>query len=255
MRYGILNSELGIVVVEGIADLGDIQVRLLEKQMPEGASLNDLALFYMYDRDWIVINKSHHLYEYYSQIVPIYLELSADSRKKAYSAAPTDNIKRCFDILDDIIRRRLFPLEAIRIYPCFMEHLPKPEKVEQKAQHYKETGLLQSPIILDSDNYLIDGFTSYLLAKQNNMECVPVRYGKRQIVRAYHKHGGRLYDWELPQKLIDRISAGDKVLVHTNCGVRFVTVAAVEPYRPQEHANTLRKVIRVKKEALHNDKL
>lgn len=141
------------------------------------------------------------------------------------------------------------PLEAIQIYTCFIEHPPTADKIEQKADYFRETGLLQSPIILNSDNYLIDGFTSYLLAKQSDMKCVPVRYGKRQIVRASHKQGGQLYDWELPERLIDKIFAGDKVLVHTRYGVRFATVAAVEPYRSQEYTKALRKVIRVKRKA------
>ena len=107
MKLGILNSELGIAVIEGIEDLGDIQVQIIKKHMPEGVSLNDLAFFYMPDRDWIVINKSHHLYEYYSQIVPTYLELSVDHRKEAYAAAPTDTLRLGFDILDEVITQRL----------------------------------------------------------------------------------------------------------------------------------------------------
>lgn len=108
MRYGILNSELGIAVIEDIEDLGDIQVRLLEEQLPDGAVLNDLAFFYMPDRDWIVINKSHYLYEHYSQIVPAYLKSSASIRKKAHDIAQTDATKGAFDILDSVIRRRAF---------------------------------------------------------------------------------------------------------------------------------------------------
>lgn len=113
MRYGILNRELGIAVIEGIEDLGDIQVRLLKEQMPEGADLKDLAFFYMYDRDWIVINKSHCLYEYYSELIPTYMELSADSRKEVQSAAPTYTVKSGLDLLDDVIRRRILIHENV----------------------------------------------------------------------------------------------------------------------------------------------
>lgn len=37
---------------------------------------------------------------------------------------------------------------------------------------------------------LIDGYTSYLLAKAHGIQRVPIRYGRRQIVRASHKFGG-----------------------------------------------------------------
>lgn len=137
--------------------------------------------------------------------------------------------------------------DDIKIFPCFEEHPPKTEKMEQKRAYFRETGLLQSQIILDSENNLIDGYTSYLLARENDMEYVPIRYGKRQIVRAYHKQGSRLYAWELPGLLIDRVSVGDKLIVPTQRGVRAVTVAAVEEYRPEEYPEPLRTVIRRKK--------
>ena len=138
------------------------------------------------------------------------------------------------------------PTDEIKIYPCFAAHEPKPEKMEQKEQYFEETGLLQSQIILDSRGNLIDGYTSYLLARAHGIQCVPIRYGRRQIVRASHKPGGKLYTWELPGILIDRVSAGDKVLIHTQRGVRVVTVSAVEEYAGNE-PEPLRMVIRVKR--------
>ena len=106
MKIGVLNEKLGIMVVEGLEDLGHIQTEQIKEQMPEGAELKDLAFFYMPDRDWIVLNNSHEMYWYYSEIILIYLELSVESRKKAYIKAPTDTIKKAFDILDDVIRQR-----------------------------------------------------------------------------------------------------------------------------------------------------
>lgn len=110
------------------------------------------------------------------------------------------------------------PTDVIRIYPCFKEHPPKAEKMGEKEQYFTETGLLQSEIILDSEGNLIDGYTSYLLAKAHGIQSVPVRYGKRQIIRARHKPGGKLYAWELPGLLIGLISSGDRVLVQTQRG-------------------------------------
>lgn len=137
-------------------------------------------------------------------------------------------------------------IDDIKIYPCFAAHEPKPEKMEQKEQYFTETGLLQSQIILDSRGNLIDGYTSYLLAVKHGIQCVPIRYGKRQIVRASHRNGGKLYTWELPGILIDRVSAGDRVIVRTERGFTAVTVAAVEEYAGQE-PEPLRMVIRVKR--------
>lgn len=138
------------------------------------------------------------------------------------------------------------PTDDINIFPCFAEHPPIVEKMERKARYFAEKGLLQSCIILDQENNLIDGYTSYLLARQQGIRLVPVRCGKRQIIRTRHKHGGKLYTWELPENLTDRVFAGDAVLVYTQKGVTVVTVATVEEYRPQEYTDRIRPVIRKK---------
>ena len=137
-------------------------------------------------------------------------------------------------------------IDEIKIYPCFAAHEPKPEKMQRKEQYFEETGTLQSQIILDSRGNLIDGYTSYLIAKAHGIQCVPIRYGRRQIVRASHNPGGKIYSWELSGLLIDRVSAGDKAVVHTERGVKAVTVAAVEEYAGNE-PEPLRMVIRIKR--------
>ncbi|GFI10872.1 hypothetical protein IMSAGC007_03343 [Lachnospiraceae bacterium] len=137
-------------------------------------------------------------------------------------------------------------IDEIKIYPCFAAHEPKPEKMQQKERYFEETGALQSQIILDGWGNLIDGYTSYLIAKARGIENVSVQYGQRQIVRASHKPGGKPYTWELPGLLIDRVSAGDMAIVRTERGVKAVTVAAVEEYAGNE-PEPLRMVIRVKR--------
>lgn len=134
-------------------------------------------------------------------------------------------------------------IEDIKIFPCFEAHPPKPEKMQDKERYCQETGLLQSEIILDGAGNLIDGYTSYLLAKAHGLDSVPVRYGLRQIIMASHKAGGKMYAWELPGLLIDRVSVGEKLIVRTSRGPRTVTAAAVEEYAGQEQ-KPLRMAIR-----------
>lgn len=137
-------------------------------------------------------------------------------------------------------------VDAIGIYPCFAAHEPEPEKMQRKERYFLENGVLQSQIILDGRGNLIDGFSSYLLAKKYGVRSVPVRYGKRQIIRANHKPGGKQYSWELPGLFTDRVFPGDKVLVRTERGVKAVTVAAVEEYAGNG-LEPLRMAIRVKR--------
>ena len=138
------------------------------------------------------------------------------------------------------------PTDEVKIYPCFAAHEPEPEKMQRKERYFEETGLLQSQIILDSQGNLVDGYTSYLVARAHGIQCVPIRYGRRQIVRASHKPGGKLYSWELPGLLIDRVSAGDRTVVRTERGVRTVIVTAVEECAGNG-PEPLRMVIRVKR--------
>lgn len=137
--------------------------------------------------------------------------------------------------------------DHIQIFQCFRENPPKPRKMMKKEQYFNKTGLLQSEIVLDSGNHLIDGYTSYLLAVQHGLEYVPIRYGKRQIVKAYHRQGGKIYMWELPGVLIDRVSPGERLIVRTSRGIRTVTVSAVEEYNPEQQIEPLRQVIRKKR--------
>lgn len=134
--------------------------------------------------------------------------------------------------------------DDIQIFQCFIENPPKAEKMQEKERYFQETGLLPSEIVLDSSNHLIDGFTSYLLAVQHGIERIPVRYGKRQIVKAYHRPGGKIYIWELPEKLIDKVSTGEKLIARTRRGKRTVTVVSVEEYNPDRHIDPVRQVIR-----------
>ena len=159
-------------------------------------------------------------------------------------------ISKTLMVIDNYLEKdegaRMMKIDEIMIYPCFAAHEPESEKMQRKEQYFEETGFLQSQIILDGNGYLIDGFTSYLLAKKHGIQTVPVRYGRRQIVRASHTPGGKLYLWELPETLIDCVSVGDKAVVRTERGVKAVTVAAVEEYAGNE-LEPLRMVIRVKR--------
>ena len=125
-------------------------------------------------------------------------------------------------------------IDDIKIPLCFSDCPPKEGKMQKKEQYFQETGFLESEIILDGAGNLIDGYTSYLLAKAHGLASVPVRYGRRQIVKASHKKGGRLYVWELHGLLVGRVSAGEKLIVETSRGLRTVIVAEVEEYSGQE---------------------
>ena len=134
-------------------------------------------------------------------------------------------------------------IDEIKIFPCFRARPPLAEKLDRKKRYYLEHGEFESEIVLDGSGNLIDGYTTYLLAGKYGLEHVPVRYGRRQIIRAAHRPGGKLYTWELPGILIGRVRVGDRVMIRTEKAYTAVKVAAVEEYAGQE-PEPLRMVLR-----------
>ena len=132
----------------------------------------------------------------------------------------------------------------IKIFPAFWEVLPSDRTMEMKRQYFKKHRDFQSKIVVDGEGYLLDGFTSYLLAKEYRIVDVPVRRREWQMVWAYHKPGKKLYTWRLPEKLTGQISVGDRVLVRTPSNVCCVTVAAVERFIPPSGSQRMKKVLK-----------
>lgn len=137
-------------------------------------------------------------------------------------------------------------LQEIKIFPWFEITKPSTEKMCEKEKEFQETGLLPTEIILDDQNRLLDGYISYLLAVKYGLEDVPVKYGRRQVIKAHHKEHGKRYEWELPERLIDQVAAGDKVLIRNTRGLRWVTVEAVEEYGEREYPEPIKRVIKKK---------
>lgn len=134
-------------------------------------------------------------------------------------------------------------IQDIKIFPWFENTKPSEEKIREKEAQFQNTGLLPSVITLNDQNWLLDGYVSYLLAVVHGLKDVPVRYERRQVIRAYHKRDGKRYDWELPERLIDQVAAGDKILIRNARGLRWVIVEAVEEYGEHEYHDSLKMVV------------
>ena len=67
-------------------------------------------------------------------------------------------------------------LKDIDIPIDFLRHHPRHEKMEQKWKYYRQTGEFESPILLNRDFELLNGYTSYIIAKTENLHKVPVYF-------------------------------------------------------------------------------
>ena len=83
------------------------------------------------------------------------------------------------------MKTKTIRLSRIKISKEMQLALPRVEKITQKYEYFRrrtrtnnkygtDHNTLQSPIILDKRNTLVDGYTSYLIAKMFGMKKVDV---------------------------------------------------------------------------------
>lgn len=99
-------------------------------------------------------------------------------------------IKRLFGKYET---RQLYWIKREKIkVPAYMKKTPvNIRKWNRKLNYWYRTGLFESPIILDKDFNLIDGFSSAKIAYLKNVDVVPVYFanGGSDIatIKAIHK--------------------------------------------------------------------
>lgn len=69
---------------------------------------------------------------------------------------------------------RNLKLEDIKIKEDFKRKPPNKYKMKAKWNYYRKTGSLESDIVIDENGYLIDGYTSYLIAKADGIKKLDV---------------------------------------------------------------------------------
>lgn len=52
--------------------------------------------------------------------------------------------------------------------------IPRIEKLNRRYEHYKRHNYFRSTIILDNKNNLLDGYTTYILAKEMNFDYITI---------------------------------------------------------------------------------
>ena len=63
-------------------------------------------------------------------------------------------------------------INNIKIKPYFKE--PRKSKLVQREQYYKEHDYFRSTIVINDANFLEDGYTTYLIAKQEGFDFITV---------------------------------------------------------------------------------
>lgn len=70
----------------------------------------------------------------------------------------------------------IIPIECIKIKKYFKK--PRKTKMEEKEEYFNKHGYFRSTIILNKNNVLLDGYTTYLLAKEHGYKSITILRNK-----------------------------------------------------------------------------
>lgn len=106
-----------------------------------------------------------------------------------YIHAKENNMQtiRCIltqDSRNKFIRKNLRGTEyinAIQIPQQFKNSPPRPEKIQQKIDYYKEHGQFRCKLRIDKTGKLYDGYATYLASQQLGLKIVPVEISEQKI--------------------------------------------------------------------------
>lgn len=67
-------------------------------------------------------------------------------------------------------------IDDIKISSIFLMHSPNPTKMKYKRRFYRTTGKFDSQIELNKNYVLLNGYTSYIIAKEKGLDKVFVKF-------------------------------------------------------------------------------
>lgn len=84
-----------------------------------------------------------------------------------------NHLKNCIENSERMIDFEIIKLEHITIPKHFRK--PKKEKIEERKKYFESYKNFETSIILNDKNVLIDGYTTYLIAKENKLSHVYIK--------------------------------------------------------------------------------
>ena len=84
-----------------------------------------------------------------------------------------EQIKKQDEIIKEYLSHQVKNIKDIKVPKYFSK--PNENKMLESWEYVKKNGIFRTPIIIDKNNNLKDGYTSYLIAKSLNMEEIIVK--------------------------------------------------------------------------------
>ena len=140
-----------------------------------------------------------------------------------------------------------FQIKYIVISEDFKNTTPADRKLQRKEDYFINTGKLPEDIVINDDNVLIDGYSTYLVAVKYGILSANVKRGYVELIEAAHSEGSRLYAWRVPAFMHGSIKKGDRCIVRTGNGVKRVVVVNILRQQYPVQNPRLRNVIRLER--------
>jgi hypothetical protein len=99
-------------------------------------------------------------------------EIMSDEEWERYKSK-TRSLVSALTVLNDS-KEEIRSLDLIKIPSGFQNGRPNPNKIQEKIEIYQESSVIK-PIIIDNHNILLDGYISYLVAKELKLGSIPVK--------------------------------------------------------------------------------
>ena len=143
-------------------------------------------------------------------------------------------------------------ISDIKIQDDFKISIPSNRKLQKCREYFKKYGTIDREIVVNKNDYLVDGYIGYLVLLENGIEDVEVvstnqnHVNKKVYVFGCHDGNDKEYVWRMPKKVKvdDNIVVGSKILVHTKFGIKTITVTRIETLYYPPVSMPVKKVIR-----------
>lgn len=105
-----------------------------------------------------------------------YMEARGRAMENIKCVVTTDN-------RHNFVRKNLktYHIGKIKIPEQFKKSPPRPEKIQQKIDYYKEHGQFRRKLRIDRTRMLYDGYATYLAAKQLGLKVVPAEISEQKV--------------------------------------------------------------------------
>ncbi len=147
-------------------------------------------------------------------------------------------------------------MSDIKVPMAFRRAFPSEEKMQACRDYYQQKKCIDREIIIDANNYIVDGYVGYLVLLENNIRNTRViriveekknyKNSPTMYVFGHHPHGGKTYVWRMVSKTQNPewLRIGAKMLVNTKRGTKLVVVDDFKELSEPPVSMPVKKVIR-----------